>query len=243
VGRGRPNGSTMTVAQPGDLGPGLPTASAACPGARQVRAERWLLRWSADSIDAGDVVFDEPLVERVRERLEHVDGVVELKMFGGWGVTVRGNMAVGVMDRDLIVRVGPDSFDEALTRPGARPFDFTGRPMTGWLYVAGSAVQKGRSRGPGCIGGRIGPVDGESRSNDCRRNRDVGDVGASGRELLRPLHRREHWLSLGVPRPTHRTCSGMNGHERWSPNVARTPITTRGGCAHRWEKRSMRARA
>ena len=61
-------------------------------------------------------------------------------MFGGWGVTVNGNMALGVMERDLIVRVGPETFDEALTRPGVRPFDFTGRSMTGWVFVAGDAV-------------------------------------------------------------------------------------------------------
>lgn len=37
-------------------------------------------------------------------------------MFGGWGVTIFGNMAVGVMDTDLIVRVGPDAFADALER-------------------------------------------------------------------------------------------------------------------------------
>ena len=66
-------------------------------------------------------------------------------MFGGWGVTVHGNMAVGVMDKDLIVRVGPDAFKDALVRPGVRPFDFTGRSMTGWVFVAGEAVKNGRS--------------------------------------------------------------------------------------------------
>ena len=89
--------------------------------------------------------FDEQLVLRVRERLGATDGVVELKMFGGWGITLNGNMAVGVMERDLIVRVGPEAFDDALTRPGVRPFDFTGRSMTGWVFVAGEAVANGRS--------------------------------------------------------------------------------------------------
>jgi TfoX/Sxy family transcriptional regulator of competence genes len=74
-----------------------------------------------------------------------VDGVVELRMFGGWGVTVRGNMAVGVTDTDLIVRVGPERFEDALGRPGVRPFDFAGRSMTGWVFVAGEAVKNGRS--------------------------------------------------------------------------------------------------
>src|SRR5438128_2494361 len=66
-------------------------------------------------------------------------------MFGGWGATVHGNMAVGVMDRDLIVRVGPEGFDDALKRAGARPFDFTGRPMTGWVFVDGASVANGRA--------------------------------------------------------------------------------------------------
>jgi TfoX/Sxy family transcriptional regulator of competence genes len=91
------------------------------------------------------MAYDEHLAARVRERLGSTDGVVELKMFGGWGVTVHGNMAVGVMERDLIVRVGPEAFDDALARPGARPFDFTGRPMTGWVFVASQAVANGRS--------------------------------------------------------------------------------------------------
>ena len=91
------------------------------------------------------MAYDEHLVARVRERLGSVDGVVELRMFGGWGVTVHGNMAVGVMDNDLIVRVGPAAFDDALGRPGVRPFDFTGRPMTGWVFVGPEAIANGRS--------------------------------------------------------------------------------------------------
>ncbi|HMD44677.1 MAG TPA: TfoX/Sxy family protein [Acidimicrobiales bacterium] len=82
------------------------------------------------------MAFDADLVERVRDLVVGTDGLAELKMFGGWCVTVKGNMAVGVMGDDLIVRVGPDAFDRALTRPGARPFDFTGRPMTGWVVVS-----------------------------------------------------------------------------------------------------------
>ena len=91
------------------------------------------------------MTYDDDLVERVREHLGDVDGVTELRMFGGWGATVHGNMAVGVMGDDLIVRVGPDAYAAALQRAGARPFDFTGRAMTGWVYVDGSTVSNGRS--------------------------------------------------------------------------------------------------
>jgi TfoX/Sxy family transcriptional regulator of competence genes len=91
------------------------------------------------------MAFDAELADRVRAELGPIDGVVELRMFGGWGVTIHGNMAVGVMDRDLIVRVGPQGFDDALGRPGARPFDFTGRPMTGWVFVDHGAIAKSRA--------------------------------------------------------------------------------------------------
>ena len=91
------------------------------------------------------MAYDDDLANRVRESLKHTDAVTELRMFGGWGVTIHGNMAVGVMNDDLIVRVGPQSYDDALARPGARPFDFTGRSMTGWVYVEGGALRNGRT--------------------------------------------------------------------------------------------------
>ena len=39
-------------------------------------------------------------------------------------------------DRHPSVRVGPDSYDNALARPHARAMDFTGRPLKGMVYVA-----------------------------------------------------------------------------------------------------------
>jgi hypothetical protein len=51
-------------------------------------------------------------------------------------------MAVGVSGDDLMVRIGPDSADAALARPGTRVFDMTGRPMHGWILVAGTALSE-----------------------------------------------------------------------------------------------------
>ena len=34
-----------------------------------------------------------------------------------------------------MVRVGPDGYRGALSRPHAEPMDFTGRPMKGFVYV------------------------------------------------------------------------------------------------------------
>ena len=82
------------------------------------------------------MAYDEGLAQRIRETLEGIEELVEKKMFGGIGFMLRGNMACGVNKKDLIVRVGPENYGDALTKPHARPFDFTGRPMKGWIMVA-----------------------------------------------------------------------------------------------------------
>lgn len=86
------------------------------------------------------MAYDEALAERLRERLAEVGDAGERKMFGGLTFMVNGNMAVGVMGDDLIVRLAPDDAQAALAQPGAREFDFTGRPMRGWVVVAGEAL-------------------------------------------------------------------------------------------------------
>ncbi len=50
-------------------------------------------------------------------------------------VLVKGNMAIGVNKDDLMVRVGAEEYEEALKQPHARPMDFTGRPLKGFVYV------------------------------------------------------------------------------------------------------------
>ncbi|MEZ4287723.1 MAG: TfoX/Sxy family protein [Polyangiales bacterium] len=86
--------------------------------------------------------YDEKLAERVRQSLKTRRGVEEKKMFGGIAFMVRGHMTVGVMDNDLMVRVGKDDYDEALKMPGARPMDFTGRPLKTMIFVGKRSVSK-----------------------------------------------------------------------------------------------------
>ncbi len=56
-------------------------------------------------------------------------------MFGGIAFMLNGHMCCGVTRHDLMVRVGPDAYEDSLARPHARPMDFTGRPMKGMVYV------------------------------------------------------------------------------------------------------------
>lgn len=82
------------------------------------------------------MAYDRDLAERVRAEIGEHPALTEREMFGGIGFLIGGNMAVGVTGDELMVRTGGEVHDDVIARPGARPFDMTGRPMRGWLVVA-----------------------------------------------------------------------------------------------------------
>jgi TfoX/Sxy family transcriptional regulator of competence genes len=81
------------------------------------------------------MAYDEGLAVRIEETLGDRIDLIAKKMFGGVGFLIQGNMACGVNKEDLIVRVGPARYQEALAQPHTREFDMTGRPMKGWVVV------------------------------------------------------------------------------------------------------------
>ena len=91
------------------------------------------------------MAFDEALAARVRTAVGTDKAVVEKRMFGGLAFLASGNMSVGVHGNELIVRVDPKETDVLVKKPGVRIFDITGKPMKGWLLVAGTAVPDKRS--------------------------------------------------------------------------------------------------
>ncbi|MFN0093182.1 MAG: TfoX/Sxy family protein [Dehalococcoidia bacterium] len=85
------------------------------------------------------MAFDHGLALRVRA-LTAGEGAVEQHLFGGLGFFDRGHLFAGVIGTELVVRVGVLAYPEAQSLPGARPFDYPGKPMRGWVYVAAAAV-------------------------------------------------------------------------------------------------------
>jgi TfoX/Sxy family transcriptional regulator of competence genes len=81
------------------------------------------------------MAYDEEVAARIRDGLATHRAVEEKKMFGGIAFMLRGHMCIGVIDDELMVRVGPDAYEDALSRPHAREMDFTGKPITGYVYV------------------------------------------------------------------------------------------------------------
>lgn len=81
------------------------------------------------------MAVDEGLVEILREDLAHTVDVTEKRMFGGLCFMLNGNMLCGVHKNGGMFRVGKELEAEALAIEGARPMDFTGRPMAGFIDV------------------------------------------------------------------------------------------------------------
>ena len=87
------------------------------------------------------MAYDEGLAERIRGLLDERSDVVEKEMFGGIAFMVGGHMAIGVVKDDLMIRVGAKAYEALVRKPHARPMDFTGRPMKGFIYVASSGLE------------------------------------------------------------------------------------------------------
>ncbi len=87
------------------------------------------------------MAYDEALAQRVRALLADDSTIAERKMFGGLAFMLRGNMCCGVQNDELMVRVGPEAYDDAVARPHAREMDFTGRPLRGLVYVSAAGLR------------------------------------------------------------------------------------------------------
>ena len=87
------------------------------------------------------MAYSEELADRIRAALDDRDDVVEKMMFGGVAFMVAGSMACGIIGNDLMACVGPDRYEEALSRPHARLMDFTGRPLRGFVLVRAPGIR------------------------------------------------------------------------------------------------------
>src|SRR3954467_14755998 len=84
--------------------------------------------------------YDEGLAERLRVILGEQPGVSEKQMFGGLCFLLDGKMCCGVVKDELMVRVGAERHAEALKQPHARVMDFTGTPLSGFIFVSAGGI-------------------------------------------------------------------------------------------------------
>ncbi len=88
------------------------------------------------------MAYNEELAERMRACLAGSCGLREQKMFGGIAFLLNGNMCCGVRQDDLVLRVAPERYPEALAHPHARPMDITGRVMRGFVMVGPRGTER-----------------------------------------------------------------------------------------------------
>lgn len=86
------------------------------------------------------MAYSEELAARMRDVIGARDGVTERKMFGGVAWMVNGNMAVGILGEDMMVRLARDDAEQALAEPHVGPMQFTGRPMRGFVNVRAEGI-------------------------------------------------------------------------------------------------------
>lgn len=88
------------------------------------------------------MVYDEKLADRIREFLVDEPVIEEKQMMGGLAFMVNDKMCVGVIKDDMMARINPEIFDEAIEKHGCRPMDFTGKPMKGWVFISPEGIEK-----------------------------------------------------------------------------------------------------
>jgi TfoX/Sxy family transcriptional regulator of competence genes len=85
--------------------------------------------------------YDPELAARIRAVLSERNDVVEKKMFGGIAFMVKGNMACGPHERNLIVRIGDAATAQAMKEPHVKPMNFTGRVMKNFATIEPEGIQ------------------------------------------------------------------------------------------------------
>lgn len=79
---------------------------------------------------------DETLNQRIRGVLKGKKGITERNMFGGLCFMHNGNMVCGADSKNgLMVRVGPELYEDTLKLKHAREMKITGSPMKGFIFV------------------------------------------------------------------------------------------------------------
>jgi TfoX/Sxy family transcriptional regulator of competence genes len=91
------------------------------------------------------MAYNSELEKKLTPHLQKWPELVSKKMFGGICYMRDGNMAFGIYQDSLILRLAEDKSMLALQSPDMRPFDITGRPMKGWVMMTADGWQDHKS--------------------------------------------------------------------------------------------------
>lgn len=82
------------------------------------------------------MAYDEFQEERINHILDaRGEQYHAKKMMGGLCYMMNDKMLCGLVKGQLMARIGPDGYEEALGKPHVHEMNFTGRAMKGYVFV------------------------------------------------------------------------------------------------------------
>jgi hypothetical protein len=86
------------------------------------------------------MAYNEKLADRIREALVDQPDVEEKKMFKGLCFMVNGKMCLCASGDEMLCRIGPDIFEQALETNGCRGMIRNGKPLKDFVFVGEDAM-------------------------------------------------------------------------------------------------------
>jgi len=87
------------------------------------------------------MAYDEYLEERIDQILIYRKiEYLSKKMMGGLCYMMNDKMLCGIVNEQLMARIGPDGFEDALKQEGVSIMNFTGRSMKGYVFIDMEAI-------------------------------------------------------------------------------------------------------
>jgi TfoX/Sxy family transcriptional regulator of competence genes len=84
--------------------------------------------------------YNEKLADRIREAIADAGKIEEKKMFKGMCFMLNDKMCICVNQDEILCRVGPEAYEAALEKNGARPMVMGARTAKDYVYVNVAAV-------------------------------------------------------------------------------------------------------
>jgi len=89
------------------------------------------------------MAYDSYLEERMTRVLAQKKVDFEAKkMMGGLCYMVDDKMCFGIVRDQMMARIHPDKYQEALKQDGCNEMNFTGRPMKGFVFIDAEAIDR-----------------------------------------------------------------------------------------------------
>lgn len=85
---------------------------------------------------------EDDVVRDLRLALAKAGNIREIRMFGGTGFMLNGNMVAGTFRQGLLLRVGKDRLAEALKLKGTQQMEMGGKLMDGYVHIGPKALNK-----------------------------------------------------------------------------------------------------